>query len=127
MIKQKSIDFKGTVRISEASKMLGVTPMTLRRWDEKGILKPIRLGTRLDRRYKKEDISRILSKQKYQRIEQIKLLLRSDIQVIDQSCNKDEIGFHIDGEKYIRYQSVDTDISNKEIASTINRSDKKSV
>ena len=49
-----------TLRIAEASKILNRTPMTLRRWDEAGKLKPIRSGSRQDRRYSKEQILEVL-------------------------------------------------------------------
>lgn len=45
-----------TYRTAEAAKMLGVHPSTLRRWDEKGILRPsIRTPTG-ERRYTEADI-----------------------------------------------------------------------
>lgn len=49
------------LRIAEASEILGVHPNTLRKWDKKGILKAVRFGERGDRRYKPEDINKILS------------------------------------------------------------------
>lgn len=49
-----------TLRIGEAAKLFGVTPMTLRRWEQAGVFKPLRIGPREDRRYKKEDILRVL-------------------------------------------------------------------
>ncbi len=45
--------------ISQAAGILGVHPDTLRNWDAKGILKPVRLGPRQDRRYAKDLIIRI--------------------------------------------------------------------
>lgn len=47
--------------LKEASKVLKVHPNTLRQWDGKGILKAVRFGTRRDRRYRKEDIMKLLS------------------------------------------------------------------
>lgn len=47
--------------LSEASKTLKVHPNTLRKWDKKGILKAIRFGERGDRRYRKEDISKLIN------------------------------------------------------------------
>lgn len=45
-----------TYRIAEAARLLGVHPSTLRRWDEKGILRPsIRTPTG-ERRYTDDDI-----------------------------------------------------------------------
>ena len=51
---------KKLLRISQAADMLGVTPLTLRRWDAKGILKPIKVGTRGDRRYDPEELERLI-------------------------------------------------------------------
>lgn len=47
--------------LSEAARVLKVHPNTLRKWDNKGILKAVRFGQRGDRRYKKEDIERLIS------------------------------------------------------------------
>jgi len=55
-------DLKGLVKITEAAKFLNVHPQTLRAWDRKGILKAVRFGERGDRRYKKEDILRLINK-----------------------------------------------------------------
>jgi excisionase family DNA binding protein len=46
--------------LSQASKLLSVHPNTLRQWDKKGILEAVRFGQRKDRRYKKDDILRLL-------------------------------------------------------------------
>ena len=40
-------------RIGDAAKILGVSVQTLRRWDEEGKLKPVRIGK--ERRYKDEE------------------------------------------------------------------------
>lgn len=48
--------------LKEACEILKVHPNTLRQWDEKGILKAVRFGQRRDRRYKKEDILRLIDK-----------------------------------------------------------------
>lgn len=50
------------LRISEAAEMLGVNPETLRRCDNNGQLKAIKLGTRSDRRYKREDLEKLIEK-----------------------------------------------------------------
>jgi len=52
---------QGLLKISEAAKLLNVHPNTLRKWDKKGILKAIRFGVRGDRRYRKEDILRLVN------------------------------------------------------------------
>ena len=48
------------LRIREAAEMLGVNPETLRRWDRQGRLKAIKIGKRRDRRYRQEDIARLI-------------------------------------------------------------------
>lgn len=44
----------------EACNLLKVHPNTLRLWDKKGILKAVRFGARKDRKYKKEDIFKLI-------------------------------------------------------------------
>lgn len=46
--------------LREACAMLKCHPNTLRNWNRKGILKAVRIGERGDRRYKKEDIVKLL-------------------------------------------------------------------
>ena len=46
--------------LKETCEILKVHPNTLRQWDEKGILKAVRFGPRRDRRYKKDDIIKLL-------------------------------------------------------------------
>jgi excisionase family DNA binding protein len=48
------------LKLNEAAKLLNVSPWTLRLWDNNGKLKAVRIGTRKDRRYRKEDILVIL-------------------------------------------------------------------
>ena len=48
------------LKIREAAQILNVNPETLRRWDKKGRLKAIRVGTKRDRRYRKEDIEKYI-------------------------------------------------------------------
>lgn len=48
------------VTIKQASKMLGVTPLTLRNWDNKGKLKALRHPLNNYRVYKREDIEKLL-------------------------------------------------------------------
>lgn len=47
--------------ISEVSKILRVAPLTLKRWEKAGRLKPVRINSRGDRRYHKEEILAILN------------------------------------------------------------------
>lgn len=51
--------------IRQVAKILNVHPTTLRRWDKKGKLKAIRVGTRRgvgERRYHREDIIKLIAK-----------------------------------------------------------------
>lgn len=52
------------LNISQAAEMLGVNPETLRRWDREGRLKAIRIGKRQDRRYKVEDLQKLIDVKK---------------------------------------------------------------
>jgi excisionase family DNA binding protein len=55
-------DMPELLSLKETSEILKCHPNTLRQWDKKGILKAIRFGERRDRRYKKEDVLKFLSK-----------------------------------------------------------------
>ncbi len=44
------------LRIKQAAELLGVAPLTLRRWDKSGRLKAIRIGLRNDRRYERKKL-----------------------------------------------------------------------
>ncbi|MCA9313335.1 helix-turn-helix domain-containing protein [Candidatus Saccharibacteria bacterium] len=46
--------------LKQASELLKVHPNTLRAWDKKGILKAVRIGERGLRRYKREDLVKIM-------------------------------------------------------------------
>jgi len=48
--------------MKQVCELLNVHPNTLRNWDNRGVLKAIRFGTRKDRRYKKSDILKLLRK-----------------------------------------------------------------
>jgi len=50
--------------LQEASEILKCHPNTLRQWDRKGILVAVRFGERKDRRYRKEDILKLLNQKK---------------------------------------------------------------
>ncbi len=58
----KKDNSEGLIKLSEACKILNVHPQTLRQWDRKGILKAVRFGQRGDRRYRKEDILKLIGK-----------------------------------------------------------------
>lgn len=49
-----------TLTLQQAAEVLNVHPNTLRNWDQKGILKAMRLGVRRDRRYRKADVLKLL-------------------------------------------------------------------
>ena len=46
--------------LQQACEVLNCHPNTLRGWDNRGILKAIRFGSRKDRRYKKADIMKFI-------------------------------------------------------------------
>lgn len=50
------------ITLSEACAILKVHPNTLRAWDEKGILIAVRIGEKGIRKYKKEDILKLINK-----------------------------------------------------------------
>ena len=49
-------DINPMLTTSEVARMLSVHINTVRRWSNQGILKSYRIGSRGDRRFKKEDI-----------------------------------------------------------------------
>ncbi len=48
--------------MKQVCELLNVHRNTLRNWDNNGVLKAIRFGTRKDRRYKKGDVLRLLKR-----------------------------------------------------------------
>ncbi len=50
--------------LKEACGILKCHPNTLRQWDNKGILVAVRFGERKDRRYRKEDILKLMNQKK---------------------------------------------------------------
>jgi len=59
-IMEKEPKLPELLTISKTAKILGVHANTLRKWDKKGILKAVRFGERRDRRFKKEDVLKLL-------------------------------------------------------------------
>lgn len=55
----KISDYKTLLSISEVSSIFGIHQDTLRNWEKKGLITPLRVGPRKDRKYKPEDIERI--------------------------------------------------------------------
>lgn len=50
------------LNIKQVAQILGVHPDTLRTWDNEDRLKAVRLGSRRDRRWRREDILKIIEK-----------------------------------------------------------------
>lgn len=57
---QESKKIPELLTLMEACAILKCHPNTLRQWDKKGILPAIRIGERRARRYRKEDILKLL-------------------------------------------------------------------
>lgn len=58
--KKDKPDFEGLLTTTEAARLLHIHANTARRWNDKGILKSYRIGSRGDRRFLKEDINNFL-------------------------------------------------------------------
>ena len=48
--------------MKETCELLKVHANTLRQWDKRGILKAVRFGARRDRKYKKEEVLKLLNR-----------------------------------------------------------------
>ena len=59
---KKIAEYSDILTLAEACEILNCHPNTLRNWDNKGLLKAIRFGTRKDRRYRKEDVLQVINK-----------------------------------------------------------------
>ena len=57
----KKAELPELLTLKQTCELLQVHPNTLRQWDEKGILKAVRFGARRDRRYKKNDIEKLIA------------------------------------------------------------------
>jgi len=57
----KTQNKKELLTIREVADMFGVHPETLRRWDNEGKLKAIRIGELGHRKYKREDIEKLMN------------------------------------------------------------------
>lgn len=44
----------------EVAALLRVSPLTIKRWGKRGVIKAIRINSRGDRRYKREDVLKLL-------------------------------------------------------------------
>lgn len=47
--------------LEQASQILNISPWTLRQWDNQKKFVAVRIGSRKDRRYRKEDILKVLN------------------------------------------------------------------
>ncbi len=56
---KKSKSSQELLSIGQVAKMFGVNKDTLRNWEKKGMITPLRVGPRNDRKYRPEDIERI--------------------------------------------------------------------
>lgn len=62
MTQQEKNAIPDFLRVSDVAKILRVSILTVKRWEYKGpySLKPIRINARGDRRYRKDDVFRII-------------------------------------------------------------------
>lgn len=56
------------ITLSKAAEILKVHPNTLRAWDKKGILVAVRIGEKGIRKYKKEDIIKLINKSSQRKV-----------------------------------------------------------
>jgi excisionase family DNA binding protein len=56
----KPKELPAILTLKQACELLNCHPNTLRNWDNQGKIKSIRFGSRGDRRFKKEDIMRLI-------------------------------------------------------------------
>ena len=54
-------DLPDLLTVREVSELLRVSPLTIKRWGKRGKLPAIRINSRGDRRYKKEDIMKLVN------------------------------------------------------------------
>lgn len=72
--------------LQEASNLLNCHPNTLRQWDKLGILHAVRVGSRGDRRYRKEDILNIMASPRSQPENQPPVIRQTD-EILDRISN----------------------------------------
>lgn len=56
-------EYPEILTISEAAELLRVAPITLKRWEKKGKIQSIRINSRGDRRYTKQQILALLGQE----------------------------------------------------------------
>jgi DNA-binding transcriptional MerR regulator len=59
--KRATLKLPELIGITEVSRLLRVTPQTLRRWDREGLLKPVRRGKTDYRKYKRDEVLKLLA------------------------------------------------------------------
>ncbi|MDP2693114.1 MAG: type I restriction-modification system subunit M [bacterium] len=62
LITKKIEETPDLLSIGEVSKLFNIHPDTLRNWEKSGELVPLRIGSRKDRKYRKQDIETIVAK-----------------------------------------------------------------
>ena len=72
---------RGMITVSQVAQILGVHPNTVRNWSDSGMLKTYRLGYRRDRRFRMEDVLKLLEIEQ----EQIKDQVIEEKQLLKQS------------------------------------------
>ncbi len=60
MVNMKHAGRSEILTLTEVSEMLRVHPNTLRNWDANGTLKPLRMGEKKIRRYRRSDVEAFL-------------------------------------------------------------------
>jgi len=55
-----TLEVSNLLKVSQVASLLNIHPNTVRRWSNNGILESYRIGSRGDRRFKKEDINILL-------------------------------------------------------------------
>lgn len=59
-MENKSLENREILTIREVAELFGVHQQTLRRWDEEGKLKAVRVGKFGHRKYRKADVDKLL-------------------------------------------------------------------
>lgn len=62
MVNMKHTEKSEILTLTEVSEMLHVHPNTLRNWDANGTLKPLRMGEKKIRRYRRSDVEAFLQR-----------------------------------------------------------------
>jgi excisionase family DNA binding protein len=55
---------QSVLTVREVAAMLNIHVNTVRRWDDLGVLKAIRIGPRGDRRFRREDVDALLARKR---------------------------------------------------------------